>query len=235
LDPAHYSGGSERTRPTPAGPLRRTRPTATWAGPVRGARPRTSYRCRGPGSISIIPRVPDELVAQSIWARDIYHALKQSNIGQVAYVPDAGHKELIELCHGDAAMRTVPLTTEEEGVALVAGGWLGGARGALLMQSSGVGNCINMLSLIEECRFPLLLLVTMRGQWGETNPWQVPMGQNTARVLEHSGVIVQQVDSAGELGPSVAAAAQMAFVSSRAVALLIGQRVIGAKKFEERS
>lgn len=176
--------------------------------------------------------MPDESVAQSIWARDIYHALKQSNIGQVAYVPDAGHKELIQLCHADAAMRTVPLTTEEEGVALVAGGWLGGARGVLLMQSSGVGNCINMLSLIEECRFPLLMVVTMRGQWGETNPWQVPMGQHTAGVLEQSGVIVQQVDTAGDLGLSVAAAAQMAFVSSRAVALLIGQRVIGAKKFE---
>jgi sulfopyruvate decarboxylase alpha subunit len=176
--------------------------------------------------------VPDQSVPQSIWAQDIFQALKASNIGQVAYVPDAGHKELIELCHADGAMHAVALTTEEEGVALAAGGWLGGVRGALLMQSSGVGNCINMLSLVSECRFPLLMVVTMRGEWGETNPWQVPMGQNTAAVLERSGVVVQRVDSAGELGPDVAAAAQMAFVSNRAVALLVGQRLIGAKRFE---
>lgn len=171
-------------------------------------------------------------VPQSVWAAYIYRAFKDADIRQVAYVPDAGHKELIQLCHADDAMQTVALTTEEEGVALLAGGWLGGVRGVLLMQSSGVGNCVNMLSLIEECRFPLLMIVTMRGQWGETNPWQVPMGQNTGGVLQQSGVIVQNVDRTDELGSSVAAAAQMAFSCSRAVALLVGQRMIGAKKFE---
>lgn len=165
-------------------------------------------------------------------SQPIYQALKDADIRQVAYVPDAGHKELIDLCHADTGIRTVSLTTEEEGVALLAGAWLGGVRGVLLMQSSGVGNCINMLSLIEECRFPLLLIATMRGQWGETNPWQVPMGQIAAAVLEQAGVIVQHVEDADELRPEVSAAAQLAFVSNRAVALFISQRLIGAKKFE---
>lgn len=173
-----------------------------------------------------------EPVPQSVWSEDIFQAFKQSQIQQVAYVPDAGHKALIERCHADAAMTTVALTTEEEGVALAAGAWLGGVRAALLMQSSGVGNCINMLSLVQECRFPLLMLVTMRGQWGETNPWQVPMGQTSAAALQTAGVIVQDVHEVDHLGPEVAAAAQMAFVSNRAVALLIGQRLIGAKTFE---
>jgi sulfopyruvate decarboxylase TPP-binding subunit len=100
------------------------------------------------------------------------------------------------------------------------------------MQSSGVGNCLNMLSLVEECRFPLLMLVTMRGQWGETNPWQIPMGQTTAAALQIAGVIVQDVNDVDDLAADVAAAAQLAFVSNRAVAVLIGQRLIGAKKFE---
>ena len=82
------------------------------------------------------------------------------------------------------------------------------------MQSSGVGNCVNMLSLIEECRFPLLMLVTMRGEWGETNPWQVPMGQITADVLEAAGVIVHRVDDPAALGREVEMAAQLAFVST---------------------
>ena len=171
-------------------------------------------------------------VHQSVWSQYIYQALKQANVRQVGYVPDAGHKALIESCQADSAITTVALTTEEEGVAMSAGAWLGGVRAALLMQSSGVGNCINMLSLAEECRFPLLMLVTMRGEWGETNPWQVPMGQISAEVLETTGVIVQHVDDVDALGREVDMAAQLAFVSSRAVAVLIGQRLIGAKIFE---
>ena len=68
-------------------------------------------------------------------------------------------------------------------VAMLAGAWLGGERGALLMQSSGAGNCINMLGMINECRFPLLMILTMRGHWGEFNPWQVPMSHATVPSL----------------------------------------------------
>ena len=105
------------------------------------------------------------------WPLDIYKVFKQVNIRQIAYVPDAGHTQLIKSCRADKTMRAMSLTTEEEGVAMLAGSWLGGDRGALLMQSSGVGNCINMLGTIRECRFPLLALVTMRGELGEFNPW----------------------------------------------------------------
>jgi sulfopyruvate decarboxylase TPP-binding subunit len=100
------------------------------------------------------------------------------------------------------------------------------------MQSSGVGNCINMLSLTAECRFPLLMLVTMRGEWGETNPWQVPMGQATGSALTGTGVIVHRADRAEDVAPTVAAAAELAFHASRAVAVLLGQRLIGAKRFQ---
>src|SRR3984893_1845901 len=112
----------------------------------------------------------------SDWREAIFAALKAAGIRQVGYVPDAGHARLIELCRAEPTIRAVPLTSEEEGVALAAGAWLGGQRAALLMQSSGVGNCINMLSLTKNCRFPLVMLVTMRGEWAEFNPWQVPMG-----------------------------------------------------------
>ena len=168
-----------------------------------------------------------------VWPMDIYRSLKQAGIKQVAYVPDAGHTQLIIRCHSDRALKTVSLTTEEEGVAMLAGAWLGGERGALLMQSSGVGNCINLLGMIQECRFPLLMLVTMRGEWGEFNPWQLPMGQSTARILESAGVVVQHVDDAARAGETVFAAAQMAFSAYRAIAVLIGQRVIGFKDWSK--
>ena len=115
---------------------------------------------------------------QTGWPDQLFDVLKQSDIRQVGYVPDAGHSRLIALCHADTDIRDVVLTTEEEGVALAAGAWLGGQRSVLLMQSSGVGNCINMLSLMRTCRFPLLTLVTMRGEWAEFNPWQIPMGRS---------------------------------------------------------
>lgn len=165
------------------------------------------------------------------WPRGTHQVLREAGVRQVAYVPDAGHKELIALCQADEAMTAVPLTTEEEGVALLAGAWLGGERGVLLMQSSGVGNCINMLSLTQTCRFPLLTLVTMRGQWGEFNPWQVPMGQSSAEHLRLSGVVVHEVEQAEQAAEIVAAGARLCFESTVAVAVLIDQRILGIKTF----
>ncbi len=166
------------------------------------------------------------------WAKETFHELQAARIRQVAYVPDAGHSQLIQLCHADASMRTVSLTTEEEGVAMLVGAWLGGDRGVLLLQSSGVGNCINMLSLNQECRIPLLALVTMRGEWSEFNPWQVPMGQSTQAALETAGVCVYRADVATEVAETVRTAVMLAFQTCRAVAVLIGQRVIGSKNFD---
>jgi sulfopyruvate decarboxylase alpha subunit len=167
------------------------------------------------------------------WTDEIFDVLKRGEVRQVVYVPDAGLMRLIELSHADNTIKAIPLTTEEEGVAVLAGAWLGGERGVLLMQSSGVGNCINMLAMVQECRFPLLALVTMRGEWGEFNPWQVPMGQSTERLLQDAGVIVQHVDEAARLAETVNAAAHLAFDSYRAVAVLISQRIIGFKDWNK--
>ena len=167
------------------------------------------------------------------WSRGIYDVLLAQQVRQVAYVPDAGHSELIRLCQATEQMATVSLTTEEEGIGMLAGAWLGGQRGALLMQSSGVGNCVNLFGMVQECRFPLLMLVTMRGQWGEFNPWQIPMGQGTREALQTAGVIVVDVDDAARVAETVHAAAALAFGSYRPVAVLIRQRVIGFKNWKK--
>jgi sulfopyruvate decarboxylase alpha subunit len=169
------------------------------------------------------------------WPDQVYNTLKATGVRQVAYVPDAGHKRLIERCLADKELDTVVLSTEEEGIGLAAGAWLGGVRGALLMQSSGVGNCINALGMTRECRFPLLMLVTMRGQFGEFNPWQVPMGQATPGVLSAMGVVVHEANTAEDIAPTVDAAARLAFGSYQAVAVLISQGVIGIKSFQEQA
>jgi sulfopyruvate decarboxylase alpha subunit len=163
------------------------------------------------------------------WPDQIFAVLKVKDIRHVGYVPDAGHARLIECCRGDATIRDIVLTTEEEGIALAAGTALGGERAVLLMQSSGVGNCVNMLSLTRSCRFPLVMLVTMRGEWGEFNPWQVPMGQATRPALEAIGVKCFPVDRDAEVGETFAAAADLAFNSRVSAAVLVSQRIIGAK------
>jgi sulfopyruvate decarboxylase alpha subunit len=174
--------------------------------------------------------LPSGLPSES-WPDRIFAGLKAADVRQVAYVPDGGHATLIRAVHADPAMRAVPLTTEEEGMAVLSGAWLGGQRGVMLMQSSGVGNCINMLSLIATCRFPFLALVTMRGEWGEFNPWQVPMGGNTEAALSLMGVEVRRADQPEDVGPTVEAACTMAFGGGSAVAVLLGQRLVGAKVF----
>jgi len=165
------------------------------------------------------------------WAHELYDLLRRNGVTQFAYVPDAGHRVLIDRSLADPEARSVPLTTEEEGVALLAGADLGGARGVLLMQSSGVGNCVNMLSLIAGARFPFLTLLSMRGEFGEGNPWQFPMGQAVVPVMTAMGVICLRVERPEEVAPTVGAALTMAFQSGQAVAVLLTQKLIGAKKF----
>jgi sulfopyruvate decarboxylase alpha subunit len=165
------------------------------------------------------------------WQDALYDLLRANGVTQFAYVPDAGHRVLIDRSLADPDVQSIPLTTEEEGVALLAGADLGGARGVLLMQSSGVGNCINMLSLTAGGRFPLLTLVSMRGEFGEGNPWQYPMGQAVRTVLEAMGVICLKVEAPDAVIPTVTAALTMVFQAGQAVAVLLGQRLIGAKAF----
>jgi sulfopyruvate decarboxylase alpha subunit len=175
-----------------------------------------------------------KFVAIPDWPRDIHRVLRKNAVRQVSYVPDVGHKRLIELCHADKAMTVVPLTTEEEGIGLAAGAWLGGERSVLLMQSSGVGNCVNTLSLATHCGFPLLMLVTMRGEWGEFNPWQVPMGQAAQDALALCGVRTLRLEIAADTAAAVDAAAKLAYGTNAVAALLIAQRMIGTKTFGDK-
>lgn len=173
--------------------------------------------------------------AAATWPAEIFATLRRYDIRQVAYVPDGGHAVLIRMVQAEPGMRAIPLTTEEEGIAILAGAALGGQRGVLLMQSSGVGNCVNMLSLVKMGRLPFLTLVTMRGEWGEFNPWQVPMGTATPGAFALMDVHTLRADRPEEVGATVEAAARMVYEGGSAVAVLLSQRLIGAKVFIKES
>ena len=165
------------------------------------------------------------------WTDDVFREIKKRKIKTVCTIPDGGLTRLLKAVGADPDMRLVTLSTEEEGMGFVTGQWLGGERSMIAMQSSGVGNCINALGYPAVMRAPCLMLVTMRGVWGEFNPWQVQMGMGTRPVLEQIGVKCFPVDKPVEAGETFAAAADLAFNGGFSCAVLISQRVIGAKGF----
>ncbi len=165
------------------------------------------------------------------WADDIFDMLKAAGVTQFAYVPDAGHRTMIDRALADPDVHAVPLTTEEEGVALCAGADLGHGRAVLMMQSSGLGNCVNFFSLMKGARFPILMLVSMRGDYGEQNPWQMAMGGAVDGILAAMDFVNLRVDSEAEIRDAVEAGIGMAFKGGRPVAVLLTQKFIGAKAF----
>ena len=168
------------------------------------------------------------------WSADVFREIKAREIKTVCTVPDGGLTRLLNMVEADAGMRLVTLSTEEEGIGVATGQWLGGTRAMIAMQSSGVGNCINALGLPTTFRAPCLMLITMRGQWGEFNPWQVQMGQAARPTMEAMGVKCFPVDKAEEIGETFAAAADLAFNSRTSAAVLVSQRIVGAKGFGQK-
>lgn len=183
------------------------------------------------GHMQEAPENSSRLASPPFWAREVHAALNEQRISKVCHVPDGGNAPLIELCNRDTDMHVLTLTSEQEGIAFSCGSWLGGARSVLLLQSSGVGNCVNVLSMVRTCAFPLLAIISMRGECGEFMPWQVPMGQAAPRVLQAMGVIVERVDVGDDIRSAASSAAKLAFDSSVPVALLLSQRLIGTKRF----
>jgi sulfopyruvate decarboxylase TPP-binding subunit len=169
-------------------------------------------------------------VGEAIPWPDRIHAIFQRNrISQVGYVPDIGHARLIALCQEDPGIADVVLTTEAEGVGLVAGAALGGQRAALLMQSAGVGNCVNMFSLLQSCGLPCLIVVTMRGEFADFNPWQVPMGSITEPTLKACGFLTYRIEQEDDIDDVVAAGCEMAYGGNLRVAILLSQRLVERK------
>lgn len=167
----------------------------------------------------------------SDWAKQLFDDLVEAGVTLFPYVPDAGNKRLIEYAEEHNGVRPVLLTTEEEGVAICAGADLVGEKAVVCMQSSGVGNIPNFLSLVNGGRFPILLMVSMRGDYGEQNPWQYPMGQAVDPILKAMGVLLFKVEKPEDLRPSTQSAISAVFKGGQSAAIILTQRFLGAKSF----
>ena len=165
------------------------------------------------------------------WQNNLFEILKNEGITIFSYVPDAGHKVLIDRALLDDTITAIPLTSEQEGIGIAAGAYLGGSKAVLLMQSSGVGNCINQLSLIKHGQFPFLTIISMRGEFGEGNPWQYAMGEAVIPSLESIGVKCLKIYSQDDVSKTIQSALTMTFKAERSIAVLLSQKLLGSKKF----
>jgi len=165
------------------------------------------------------------------WQNNLFEILKNEGISIFSYVPDAGHKILIDRALLDDNITAIPLTSEQEGIGIAAGAYLGGSKAVLLMQSSGVGNCINQLSLIKHGQFPFLTIISMRGEFGEGNPWQYAMGEAVIPSLESIGVKCLKIYNQDDVSKTIQSALTMTFKAERSIAVLLSQKLLGSKKF----
>jgi sulfopyruvate decarboxylase alpha subunit len=168
---------------------------------------------------------------KNIWASNMFGFFVEAGVTLFPYIPDAGNAKIIELAEAHNKTRPVLLTSEEEGVAVCAGADLVGHRSVLCMQSSGVGNCPNILSLVNGGKFPILMMVSMRGDYGEENPWQYPMGNAVEPILHAMGVLTFRIDKSHELEGATKAALSATGKGGNAAALILGQSFLGAKAF----
>lgn len=151
----------------------------------------------------------------------IYNGLKEAGINFIVSVPCANLKKLLELIDEDDEIIHIPVPREEEGFGICAGAYMGGMKPAILMQNSGLGNSVNVLtSLFKLYEFPIIMIISHRGTFGEGICGQVPMSKATTKVLDSLDIIYEKVDNPSESTEVIKKAWNLASISEEAIALL---------------
>src|SRR5436190_22075977 len=125
-----------------------------------------------------------------VWAAGVCAGLHAAGSRHVVYVPDNPLSHVLKVLRADYPDVTATIATrEEEAFGIAAGLYLGGHRPTVMLQSSGLGNSLNALtSLLVPYQIPVLIVVSMRGDEGEWNPAQMPMGRAVRAILDAIGV-----------------------------------------------
>jgi sulfopyruvate decarboxylase subunit alpha len=162
------------------------------------------------------------------WHLHLAEALRRNHIRTFATVPDYIVSNVLEHLWADDTCRVVTVTREEEGVGLLAGAFMAGQRGALLMQNSGLGNCVNALaSLNNAAQIPIVMVISHRGDIGEFNVAQVPMGQATEPVLEALDVRYITPHTVEALDAEVDGLIRLGFTRNLPVAIVLPNDLTG--------
>ena len=164
------------------------------------------------------------------WDADAYDGLRDAGIDFVAYLPDSVVAPVIERAEEDEEVTAVRVAREEEAVAVLSGAWLGGRRGALICQTSGLANCFNALgSHVVPGGIPFVGLVTRRGDLGEHNLAQIPAGYGMPRMLDTLGVRNRGLDADDDVREYVSMAGETCFSTETPYVLLLEETLTGGK------
>ena len=162
------------------------------------------------------------------WHQHLADALRRNDIRTFVTVPDFVVSQVLEHLWPDESCRVVTVTREEEGVGVLSGAFMAGKRGALLMQNSGLGNCVNGLaSLNQAAQIPIVMIISHRGDIGEFNVAQVGMGQATEPVLEALSVRYIKPHSVEELEAEVDGLIKLAYTRNLPVAIVLPNDLTG--------
>ncbi len=169
---------------------------------------------------------------ESDWAAAAVGGLERAGVDHVVHLPDSSVAPVLEAATG---LESTLVSREEEAVGVLVGAWLGGRRGALVCQSSGLATAFNALgSLAVPARVPFVGLVSRRGDLGEFNVAQVPAGYGMPEMLDAVGVRNHVVDRPADVGRRTQMAAESAFSTRTPYVVLLDATVTGYKSEASR-
>jgi sulfopyruvate decarboxylase alpha subunit len=167
------------------------------------------------------------------WHEIVLAGLKSNDVKLVTYVPDKVLTPLIKALHGDAYFTTFSTTREEEAIGIVTGAWMGGLRGAVLMQTSGFGTIPNALaSLVVPGQIPALIFVSERGTLGEFNLGQAMVCKTMRPVLDSLGIEHHTITRHDELAFIIDRSIRQAVATQAPVVFILSPLLTGGKLFE---
>jgi sulfopyruvate decarboxylase alpha subunit len=167
------------------------------------------------------------------WHEIVLATLKANDVRLVVYVPDRVFTPLIKAIHADSFFTTFAATREEEALGVVTGAWMGGMRGAVLMQTSGFATIPNALaSLVVPSQIPALIFVSERGTLGEFNLGQALVCKTMRPVLDSLAVENITITRHDELAFIVDRSIKQAVATQAPVTFILSPLLTGGKVFE---
>ena len=164
------------------------------------------------------------------WADTVVESLKSNQLHIVSYVPDKVTWRVLSKLESDPTFRVVPATREDEAIGIVAGAYAANRRGAVFMQSSGLGNCVNALgSLCIPFRVPMPMFISVRGELGEFNMAQVPVGKAVGPILDTLGLQHFALSRKEDLSEILDGAIKLTFAGRLPVGVLFSTLLTGGK------
>jgi sulfopyruvate decarboxylase alpha subunit len=179
-------------------------------------------------------KIQGKALEQTSWHGIVLDTLKRNDVRIVPYVPDRVLTPLIKTLHADPFFTTFATAREEEAVGIVSGAWMGGVRGAILMQTSGFATLANVLaSLAVPYQIPLIMIVSERGTLGEFNYGQSLVCRTMRPVLDSLAMEHHTITRLDELKFIVDRSIKQAVATQAAVALILSPLLTGGKVFEK--